>query len=188
MMDNLFFDTARLRHLGRNSKIGKAVRIRAPEKVSIGDNVIIDDFTYISGEVNIGDYVHIAAGCTVSASTSKITFAPFSGISSGVRVYGASSNYVRAGLDLPTIPAEYQFGAEEAEVYLQRFSLVGANTVILPGVNLPEGFACGANLLLRSKAKFEPWTVLIDGNGRTIPRRGREMVEERVRQFYHFEK
>jgi acetyltransferase-like isoleucine patch superfamily enzyme len=45
--DNIFFNRADLKHCGSNVIIGKTARIRYPELVSIGDNVIIDDFTYI---------------------------------------------------------------------------------------------------------------------------------------------
>ena len=40
-MENLFFNFDDLHHLGKNSIIGKTVRIRYPELVSIGDNCII---------------------------------------------------------------------------------------------------------------------------------------------------
>ena len=66
MSENIFFDRTDLKRCGDNVIIGKTVRIRYPELVSIGDNVIIDDFTYISTELEIGNYVHIAAGCKKS--------------------------------------------------------------------------------------------------------------------------
>ena len=43
-MSNIFFDIKKLKKCGNNVTIGKTVRIRYPELVSIGDNVIIDDF------------------------------------------------------------------------------------------------------------------------------------------------
>ena len=43
--DNIFFNISDLKYIGKNVIIGKTVRIRQPEKVSIGDNTIIDDFT-----------------------------------------------------------------------------------------------------------------------------------------------
>ena len=55
-MENIFFDKKDLLNCGENVIIGKTVRIRSPEKVSIGDNSIIDDFTYISGSIEIGQY------------------------------------------------------------------------------------------------------------------------------------
>ena len=46
MTDNIFFNRADLKHCGSNVIIGKTARIRYPELVSIGDNVIIDDVRY----------------------------------------------------------------------------------------------------------------------------------------------
>ena len=62
MNENIFFDLSRLKSCGQNVVIGKTVRIRYPEIVEIADNVIIDDFTYISTQLKIESYVHIAAG------------------------------------------------------------------------------------------------------------------------------
>ena len=61
MSENIFFDLAKLKRCGRNVIIGKTVRIRYPELVEIGDDVIIDDFTYISTALNIVGRVHIAS-------------------------------------------------------------------------------------------------------------------------------
>ena len=75
---NIFFKLEDLKSCGENVIIGKTVRIRNPELVSIGNNVIIDDFTYISGELSLGDYSHIGASCSIQASRSKITMGDFS--------------------------------------------------------------------------------------------------------------
>ena len=77
-MENIFFDLKKLKSCGKNVIIGKTVRIRNPELVEIGNNVIIDDFTYISGHISIGNYVHIAASCSLQASKSKIILADLS--------------------------------------------------------------------------------------------------------------
>jgi len=50
-MENIFFDRKDLLSCGEKKKKKKTVRIRNPERVSIGDNTIIDDFTYISGSL-----------------------------------------------------------------------------------------------------------------------------------------
>ena len=47
-MENIFLDKNQLKKCGKNVIIGKTARIRYPELVSIEDNVIIDDFCYIS--------------------------------------------------------------------------------------------------------------------------------------------
>ncbi len=65
MNSNIFFNIEDLKYCGDNVIIGKTVRIRKPELVSIDDNSIIDDFTYISGEIEIGKYVHISSSCSL---------------------------------------------------------------------------------------------------------------------------
>jgi acetyltransferase-like isoleucine patch superfamily enzyme len=184
LSENIFFDISRLKTCGENVIIGKTVRIRSPEKVSIGNNVIIDDFTYISGEVDIGDYVHIAAGCVLSASTAKITMGPLSGLSAGCKVYAGSSNYVICGLDMPTIPIEHQFNVIQEDVLIESFSLIGASSIILPGCRIPQGFAVAAAITVRKKLQLTSWHVLIDEAGKQIPRRGKAELAERVSMFY----
>lgn len=184
MSENIFFNKTDLKKCGENVTIGKTVRIRNPELVEIGDNVIIDDFVYISGNVVLGDYVHIASSATLSASKSSITFKCFSGISSGVRVYAGSSNYMKACLDLPTIPEQYTYGAIYKEVILDKFCLIGANTVVLPGVELPEGTVCSANMILKP-SKYTSWSVITDN--KIYPRKGKDLILSQVSNFYDFE-
>ncbi|MRI34331.1 hypothetical protein EOPP23_15180 [Endozoicomonas sp. OPT23] len=187
MSENLFFDKSQLKHCGKNVIIGKTVRIRNPEKVWIGDNVIIDDYTYMSGEIILGDYVHIAAGCVLSASMSKITMEAFSGLSAGCKVYAGSSNYMKCGLDLPTIPKEFQFNVIQEDVYFESFALVGAASIILPGCRLPQGLAIAAALTVRKKDKLLAWHVLLDAQGKQVRRRGIDKLKRMVSQFYKIE-
>jgi acetyltransferase-like isoleucine patch superfamily enzyme len=173
-MSNIFFDISSLRHLGKDVIIGKAVRIRHPEKVSIGDNTIIDDFTYISGEVNIGKYVHIASSCAVQATAkSKVSIGDFAGLSSGVRVFAGSAEYVNCSFDYAPIPASEQYGGIFEEVKIGQFVQVGANSVVLPGTVLPNGFTCGALNKLTRKIKYLRWNCLADPeSGASVRRTG----------------
>src|SRR5262245_49872251 len=133
-MENIFFDLSRLKYLGKGAIVGKAVRIRHPEQVSIGDGTIIDDFTYISGSVEIGCFSHIGPQCTISGGLGKLVVGNYVGISSGCSIHLASSEYCAASLDLPSVPEEIQFGGEVGEVEFADFVLLGANSTVLPGV------------------------------------------------------
>lgn len=183
-MDNLYFDVKDLKHCGKNVIIGKTVRIKDPHRVSIGDNVIIDDYTYISGDVTIGDYVHIAPGCVLSASTGGIVMEPLSGLSAGCKVYGGSSNYMKVGLDMPTIPTEFQYNIILEKTTLRSCALVGASCIVLPGVELPQGLAIAAGIIVRKNLKLMPWHCLIDDQGKQLPRRGLKEFKERIKNFY----
>ena len=84
-MDNIFFDTNLLKKCGKNVIIGKTVRIRYPELVEIDDNVIIDDFCYISTTLKISSYVHISSGCKIiGGKESMVSFSKYSTLSPNV--------------------------------------------------------------------------------------------------------
>jgi acetyltransferase-like isoleucine patch superfamily enzyme len=163
-MENIFFDKSNLKYCGRNVIIGKTVRIRKPELVSLDDNTIIDDFTYISGEVNIGKYVHIGPSCSLQASESS------------TRIYAASSDYLSCSLDFPTIPKEFKYGGVSEEVIFDSFALVGANCVVLPGCLLPIGFATGAQTILTKFISMEAWMYYDFKRDKLFKRKGKEDV------------
>ena len=56
----------KFKKIGRNVQLGKNIYFRYPEKIEIGDNVIIDDFSYFSTSLVIEDYVHISPFCSVN--------------------------------------------------------------------------------------------------------------------------
>jgi acetyltransferase-like isoleucine patch superfamily enzyme len=159
MSDNIFFNIADLKKCGKNVIIGKTVRIRHPELVEIGDNSIIDDFTLISGRVIIGSYVHIASSCTIQAGGSKVSIGDFSGISSGVRVFATSSDYIRCSFDSACLPKEVVYGSISKDIVFKDHVWIGANSVVLPGAILPIGFTCAAMTKLEGKNNYKPWTV-----------------------------
>jgi len=176
-MDNIFFDVSRLKHLGRGAIIGKTVRIRHPEKVVIGDHTIIDDFTYISCELETGDGCHIGPNVTL-VGAARITLGHFVGVSAGSAIYSSSSDYAQATLDMPSVPPELKFGGECAPTALAHFALLGAHSVVLPGARLPTGFASAAGMLVRRKA-YEPWS-LYGADGRLLTRRDHEELRARL--------
>jgi acetyltransferase-like isoleucine patch superfamily enzyme len=175
-MENIFFDLKQLKHCGKNVIIGKTVRMRRPELVSIGDNTIIDDYTYVSGEVVIGNYTHIGPSCSLQASGSKIIIKDFVGISAGSRLYASSSDYLVCSLEFPTIPEKVKFGGFAEEVILDSFSIIGANSVILPGCIVPAGFAVGTHTRLSKFIEMKEWSYYDSKRKRLIARTGKERV------------
>jgi acetyltransferase-like isoleucine patch superfamily enzyme len=149
-MENIFFDKSQLKHCGKNVIIGKTVRIRKPEECIIGDNTIIDDFTYISCSVDIGRNCHIASNVSISGGSGKFKMGDYSTISNHCSVHCASSDYSIVSLDLPSVPKNLQFGGDIGNVFIGNFVTIGAHSCVLPKVNLPDGFACGAYTLLKN--------------------------------------
>lgn len=181
-MENIFFNIQDLAYLGQNVRIGKTVRIRNPKKVKIYDNAIIDDFVYISGKVSIGSFSHIASNVTLSASTSSIFIGKYAGVSAGSKVFAGSSNYLSAGIDLPTFPKSIQYGTIYEDVVIGDSSLIGANTIILPGVSIKEGVAISAGCCISKKEKIPSWSIYTR-NKKIARRSGKERYLKRIKEF-----
>lgn len=154
MSSNIFFDRTKLKYCGENVIIGKTVRIRKPEECIIGDGTIIDDFAYISSAIEIGKNCHIASHVSISGGAGKLVIGDYSTISNHCSVHCASSDYSAMSLDLPSVPDDMQFGGIVEDVCIGDFVTIGAHSCILPGVIIPNKFACGAFSLL-SKQEYK---------------------------------
>ena len=181
-MENIFFDLNKLKHCGKNVIIGKTVRIRNPELVEIGDNVIIDDFSYISGVVKIGNSCHIGSSCTIQAGTASVIMGDYSGISAGVRVFAVSSDYISPSFDLPSIPYSFRAGSIIDKIHIAKHVLIGSNSVVLPGVNLPEGVAFAAQSTI-SKRKYLSWRLYGDKCRKPIYTRNKETYLNKLNDY-----
>ena len=177
MPENIFFDLKSLAHLGQGAIVGKCVRVRRPELVRIGEYTIIDDFTYISGGFEIGRYGHVAPNVSLIGARGTIRAGDFVGIAAGSCIYASSSDYLNASLDLPSVPAEFQFGGSTEDVLFSDHVLLGSHTVVLPGVVLPEGMATAAHTVLR-KRDYEPWTLYAGWEAQPIARRRHGRLDE----------
>jgi dTDP-4-amino-4,6-dideoxy-D-glucose acyltransferase len=158
---NSFYDRDELekfnfKSLGENVFISRKTSIYSPHKISIGDNVRIDDFCILSGEINIGRYVHIAAYCGLFAGETGIEIEEFAGLSSKVSIYAISDDYSGEFMTNPMVPMIYR-KIKAAKVFIGKHSIVGAGSVVLPGAQLNEGTAIGAMSLVVRKTK--PWSV-----------------------------
>ena len=133
------------RSLGTNVLISDKVSLYGVTNITIGSNVRIDDFCILSagGEgIELGSYVHIACYCSLIGKA-PISLGDFSGLSSRVSIYSSSDDYSGCSMTNPMVPEAYT-SVDHRPVEIGRHSIVGAGTVILPGVTLGEGCAIGA--------------------------------------------
>ena len=63
---------------GENVLIGRHAVLYSPEKLKIGNNVRIDDFTIISGNVHLHDYIHISQFCGLYGGDAGIVMEDYS--------------------------------------------------------------------------------------------------------------
>lgn len=161
------------KQLGKNIKISNKASIYNPEQIEIGDNSRIDDFCVISGKVKIGRNVHITPMCLVAGGDKGIIFEDFTTIAYGVQVFTQSDDYSGETMTNSTIPVKFK-NEFKKEVILKKYSIVGAGSIILPGVILAEGTSVGAMSLIRSNT--EAWSIYVGSPAKRLKRRSKDLL------------
>jgi len=183
MNDNIFFNINQLKHCGTNVIIGKTVRIRYPHLVSIGDNCIIDDFTYISTELELQGYNHISSGCKIIGGVnSKLIMKPFSTFSPNVVIAAGSDDYL-SGIATPMVDVEYKGNVEHGIVSIGRHSIIGAGSVILPNIIVNDGATVGALSLVNKD--LDEWGLYVGVPVKKIKIRDKRKIIELEYQFFN---
>lgn len=169
------------KRLGANVKISDKASIYNPELMEIGDNSRIDDFCVVSGKVTIGRNVHVAIFCNIGGGEMGVTLDDFCGVSYGCHVFTQSDDYSGKTLTGPTVPDKYK-SETKSPVHIKRHSIVGAGSVVLPGVILEEGTSVGAMSLITKSTK--PWSVYVGIPAKRLKARRQDllMLEERYLQ------
>lgn len=162
--------------LGDDVKIWPEAKIVMPEFVTIGNSVIIDDFVFLMGgaRTQIGDFVHIGSHTSI-AGGGEFIMDDFSGLSGGVRVYNGNEDYMGGCLTNPTVPYPYRV-AKRSFVRVGKHAIVGANSVILPGVEIGEGAVVGACSLVTKSC--EPWTTYFGSPAKPLKKRKSSVILE----------
>jgi len=160
--------------IGKNVKISDKASIYNCDQIEIGDNSRIDDFCVISGKIKIGRNVHIAPFCLVAGGEKGIFFEDFSGLAYQVQVFTQSDDYSGRSMTNPTIPKEYKNEAKK-EVHIGKHSIIGAGSIIMPGVILAEGTSIGALSLVRKST--EEWCIYLGNPAKKIMNRKKDLLE-----------
>lgn len=155
---------------GKDFYSDEDVYIKHIDKCSFGNHVAIDKGFYTTTKLKIGDYVHIAAYTTVIGSGDTILeMEHFSGIAAGGKIVCGSDDFSTGALMNPQVPRKYKDLILEY-VKFEKFSCIGVNCTVMPGVTLAEGSVVGANSLLTKDT--EPWTIYVGSPARAIKSRG----------------
>lgn len=161
-------------HVGKNVQISRKASIYSAGRISIGDDVRIDDFCVLSGKITIGNHVHIAVYSALFGGDIGITLEDFSCLSSRCAVYAKSDDYSGNSMTNPTIPEQY-LGVIENKVILHRHALCGTGVTILPGVEIGEGTSVGSMSLVTKS--LDPWGIYVGIPCRRIKERSKKLLE-----------
>lgn len=162
-----------LKAFGEDVRISRKCSIYGAEKISIGSHVRIDDFCILSGSIELGNYIHISTQAGLFAGRSHIRLADFTTISSRVMIYAENDDYSGASLANPMVPDAYR-NTSCGEVHLNKHSIIGSGSTVLPNVSIGEGTAVGAMSLVNED--LESWSIYAGIPARKIKDRSKELL------------
>lgn len=159
-MDNSFYSREELisigfRKIGENVLVSRLARFYGIEDIEIGHNVRIDDFCILSGQITLGNYIHISA---YSALYGKfgIEMEDYTGLSPRCTLFSASDDFSGNYLIGPMSDKKFT-NVTGGKIMIKKYCQLGCSTVVLPSVTINEGVAVGAVSLVIND--LEPWKI-----------------------------
>lgn len=176
------YDYSQLKKCGKDVFISSRAEIRRPQLVTVGDHVAIDSGVYITTQAEIGDYTHLSPYITViGGAKSKLIVEDFVTIAAGTRIIAGSDKFLGDGFTSVTVPDEYRDTVEFSTIRLKKFSGIGTNVVIMPGVTIAEGSVIGACSLVTKDT--EPWTIYMGIPAKAVKKRNKEKMLDSAKKL-----
>lgn len=170
------------KNCGENVLLSRKASIYGASSISIGENVRIDDFCILSGNITLGSYIHIGAYSALFGGTKGITMMDFSGLSSRCVIYAETDDYSGGFLTNPTIPDEFR-NVYGGQVILHKHVIIGSGTCILPNTVLAEGAAVGSMSMVNKS--LDGWGIYAGCPCRRIKERNRNLIalEQKLKEY-----
>lgn len=147
--------TIGFKSIGDNVKLSRKASVYSPQFISIGNNVRIDDFCILSGNITIGSHVHVSAYVALYGSKG-IVLEDYCGISAKSIVYSAMDDFSGDYLIGPIHHRE-KTNVTGGLVRIRKYSQIGAGVIVFPNLEIGEGTVIGAlSLVLHS---VDDWGV-----------------------------
>ena len=159
--------------IGKNVMISKKASIYSPSQISLGNNVRIDDFTILSGKIDIGDYVHISA-YTALYGKYGIKIGNFCGCSPRSIIFSATDDFSGEYMISPMVPEECT-NIIGGKVIFEDFVQIGANTIVMPKVTIHRGSVTGAFTFVNKE--LSEWGIYAGIPAKKIKDRNKKILE-----------
>ncbi|MCL2247772.1 MAG: acyltransferase [Oscillospiraceae bacterium] len=163
-----------LKTFGENVLISRKCSIYAAGKVSVGSHVRIDDFCILSGNIEIGSYIHISAYTSLYAGSYKIQLGDFCTVSSRCAIYAESDDYSGECMTNPMVPEECRttYGGD---VILKQHAIIGSASTVLPDITIGEGASIGTMSLVNKDVPA--WSVCVGIPCKKIKERSKNLLK-----------
>ena len=162
-----------LKSYGENVRISRYAQIYSPEKISIGDNVRIDDFCILSGNITIGSHIHIAAYCALYGADYGIVMEDYTGLSARATIYAAMDDFSGDYLIGP-IHEDKSINVTGGLVQICKYAQIGVGGLVFPSVCVGEGTVLGA--MSMAKQALIPWSIYAGIPAKKIKNRSKGLL------------
>jgi len=161
------------KQVGKSVLISSKASIYDVSSIEIGNYSRIDDFCVISGKVSVGRNVHITPGCLLAGGMEGIILEDFTTLAYHVQVFTQSDDYSGRTMTNSTVPTKYKNELKKP-VRIKKHSIIGAGSIIMPGITLEEGTSVGAMSLVLKNT--QAWGVYVGSPAKRIKERSRELL------------
>ena len=170
-----YYDEQDLKNLGvkvvgANVRVAKNSTLVGLSNIEFGSNVRIDSYTVViasRGAMRIGSNVHIEPHVSVVAHY-DVHIGDYCTLSHGVRFFTASADYSGKSLTNAFPSPEFQ-NPLEGGIVMHTHSIIGGNSVVMPGVTIGEGSAIGALSFVRHN--LDGWHIYAGNPLRVLAQR-----------------
>lgn len=163
-----------LKSYGENVRISRYAQIYSPEKISIGNNVRIDDFCLLSGNITIGSNIHIAAYCALYGADYGIVMEDYTGLSARTTIYAAIDDFSGDYLIGPIHDDKFT-NITGGTVRIGAYAQIGAGGLVFPNVCIDEGAVLGA--MSMAKQSLDSWSIYAGVPAKKIKNRSKRLLD-----------
>lgn len=158
--------------IGENVLISRKASIYGAHNISIGNNVRIDDFAILSGNLIIGSHIHISAYVALYGAKG-IELKDYTGVSPRSTIYSAMDDFSGSYLIGPIHP-EGTTNVTGGKVVIERFVQIGCDSVVFPNITIREGSVVGAKSLVNKT--LDAWGVYVGVPAKRLKDRKKDLA------------
>ena len=159
--------------LGEKCLISRNACFYGTSQIEIGDNVRIDDFCILSGNVVLGNNIHLSAYVCLYGNKG-IVLEDYTGISARSTIYSAMDDFSGEYLVGPVHPSESTC-VRGGKVIIKKYTQIGAHSLVFPNLTIGEGCMIGACSMVRHS--LEPWGIYYGVPVARIKERGKGLLK-----------
>lgn len=162
--------------VGKNVLISEHCSIYNAQNITIGDHVRIDDFCILSAGaegIEIRNHIHIA--CYVSLiGAEKITLEDYVQIAQRTTILSSTDDFTGGYLVGPCVDMNLR-NVKSLPVLIKKYSVIGAGSIIMPGVTMNKNSATGAMTFV--KKDIPPNELWVGNPAKLLTRRALNQIQ-----------